>query len=99
MMTVRRDGERIDPRPGAPEPRPPARFATPARAGSYDGPVPHATCGTCAKCDRRKGFMGRREVRCSIAVTVAANEGRRLPDTVSPTRPACSRYKSKGRRR
>ena len=86
-------------RPGAPAPRPSARFHTADAAGSYTGPVLGAACGNCAKVDRRKGPLGRREWRCGPAVAAAASEDRRLPNTVSPGRPACSRYKPAGSKR
>lgn len=98
-MTVRRDGERIVPRPGAPEQRPPARFHAADRAGSYSGPVTGGTCGCCRLADRRRGPMNRRELRCGIAVQVAREEGRSLPNQVSWGRPACSRFRPAGKRR
>lgn len=86
-------------RSGSPPDREPARFITPDRPNTYDGHVIGATCESCMKVDRSKGPLGRKQWRCGIAVSVAREDGRRLPDTISPTRPACSRYKPNRRRK
>jgi len=82
-------------RPGAPARREPARFDTPAAAGSYRGPQILGTCRSCNLVDRRRGPVTGQEYRCGIAVDAAKAESRRLPRTVSPRRPACQRYQPK----
>lgn len=81
-------------RPGAPTPRPPARYDAPDIEGSYTGPSLLATCRDCRNLKTYRGVGG--EVhRCRIAVDAAARENRRLPGMLSPKRRACSQWAAK----
>lgn len=87
---------RIPMRPGAPEQRPPAPFTTPARPGTCA--TIGAVCGGCTKIRSSREF-GHRVHRCGEAIAEARRLGRRLPNPIGPTLPACSQYRPSRRRR